>query len=538
MFSSFKKSEADPAHREPTDEAAAKPAETKTGGRSQAAQSRDAAQLEALLQSVQKKAKLYSHARPETQALLELTQGTRLLVDEHYEPYIVFESPEKRMVVGVLTAEFKRHLSALYQNKYSRAPQRVALAEAVREIETRAAAEGVVGIVHLRRAMTEDGLWLDLGDNLGRVVQIANEGWRVLRNAPVYFRRYRHQLPLPVPEAGGDAELFRGMLPVTDPGDLMLLMAWLIAAYNPIIPVPMLVLTGPKGSGKTTLARILRRLIDPSRAEIMGLPAEAVFAQVLDHHALPVFDNLGQLTARQANLLCRAVTGLSLVKRRNYTDSDDVILGERRPMIVTALEAPSDAPDWMDRALVLRLAPIQRQVRFEEVRIMGMFEKQQAKFLGLMMSRLSAAYAFYRTMPLPQGLPRMADFAVWGQAMAASTGADPKMFLAALERNSYFQNEALLERDETGQAVLQFMHDKTEWKGTVQELMTAMQTMKQAHTPKNPTRLGIELRRLQLNFNQHGIALESRRENGRRTLILKNQRIGDKKTAEPNPKEC
>ncbi len=500
---------------------AAKPPEPEPGPGVSKMPAGDVAQLEQLLQSLQGKAGLYTHPRPETQALLELIEGTRLLLDQHYDPYIVFETPEKRMVVGVLTADFRRHLSTLYQDKYSRAPRRMALFEAVHEIETRASAAGEIGRVHLRRALTEDSLWLDLGDNQGRVVRIDKEGWRVLTGAPVYFRRYRHQLPLPVPEPGGDVEQFCGLLRVTDPGDLLLLMAWIIAAYNPEIPVPMLVLTGPRGSGKTTLARIIRRLVDPSRAEVMGLPSETMFAQVLDHHCLPIFDNLGPLTPRQSNLLCRGVTGLSLVRRRNYSDSDDVIVGERRPMILTALEPPGDAPDWLDRALVLRLPHIDRRLRFEEVRIMGMFERLQAKFLGLMMTRLSAAYAVYRAMPLPRDLPRMADFAVWGEALAGSLGYGAKMFLAALDRNSYLQNEALLERDETGQAVVQFMQDKSEWKGTVLELLSAMGACGQFRLRHSPARFGRDLRRLQWNLQQSGLDVEITRRNGIRTLVLK-----------------
>ena len=481
----------------------------------------DLALLEAMARLSQKAEKASTPVRSETQVLLDFAKRGKLFRQPDDEPFIVFDAPIGRLTFEVRSEEGARFLSGLYQNQHKKAPQRQAIREALRELEIQASYGENVETLHLRRARTPEGIWLDLGDAQGRVAQISPQGWRIVAHAPVYFKRPRHQLPLPAPELGGDRTLLEGMLTVTDRMDLMLLLGWIMAAYNPLIPAPMLVFTGPQGSGKTTLARLLRMLIDPSRAEVMGLPGEAVFAQVLEHHAVPVFDNLGRLTARQANLLCRGVTGLSYIKRRHFTDSEDVILGARRPMILTALETPTEAPDWLDRALVLKLPLLTGRVRAEETQLMHVFLSHQAKFLGLMMTGLSATMTETARMPRTMNLPRMADFAAWGRAMMAGMKTDPDLFLEALERNARQKNEALMERDETGHAIVSFMAGKTEWKGQIEELARELWPRTSRQKRLSAVQLGLYLRRMQINLESQGIGIEMTRSHGIRTIELK-----------------
>ncbi len=98
-------------------------------------------------------------------------------------------------------------------------------------------------------------------------------------------------------------------------------------------------------------ARLLRELIDPSSADNFDFHLQFThLPEILDHHALPVFDNVGALNKAQVNLLCRAVTGGSWSKRKLYSDSEDIVFRFRRPILLTALEIPSLAPDWLESA--------------------------------------------------------------------------------------------------------------------------------------------------------------------------------------------
>ena len=80
---------------------------------------------------------------------------------------------------------------------------------------------------------------LDLGTPDGRAVLISGEGWEIVDESPVLFRRTRLTSPLPIPVPAtaptpdGLAQL-RGLLNVSESG-FQLLVAWLVAALSPDI---------------------------------------------------------------------------------------------------------------------------------------------------------------------------------------------------------------------------------------------------------------------------------------------------------------
>ena len=115
----------------------------------------------------------------------------------------------------------------------------------------------------------------------------------------------------------------------------------------------------------------------------------------------------------------------------------------------------------------------------------------------------------------------MADFAAWGRAMLAGMNFDLDLFLQTLELNARQKNEALLERDETGHAIVDFMADKTEWKGRMEEL--ALELWPKANRQKRltPIQLGMYLKRMQINRQEQGIKIETLRTNGIRHIELR-----------------
>src|SRR5262249_44115501 len=150
--------------------------------------------------------------------------------------------------------------------------------------------------------------------------------WQVVDDPPILFRQFNHQLPLPLPLRGGGLEQLLNFLNIGSENDLLLLLVWLVVAPVPEIARPILILHGPQGSAKTTAARILKALIDPSAVQNLSVGRDiGEIVLHLDHHAVPAFDNLSGLAQWQSDALCRAVTGGGFSKRMLYTDADDVI---------------------------------------------------------------------------------------------------------------------------------------------------------------------------------------------------------------------
>ena len=115
--------------------------------------------------------------------------------------------------------------------------------------------------------------YIDLGDPSGRAVKIGADGWSVVDRPGIHFRRPQGLLPLPMPSRDGSIELLRSYVNLTS-SDFGLLIGWLATALRPIGPYPILALYGEQGSAKSTLARIIRMLIDPQDACAAGRAQE------------------------------------------------------------------------------------------------------------------------------------------------------------------------------------------------------------------------------------------------------------------------
>ena len=124
--------------------------------------------------------------------------------------------------------------------------------------------------MHVRVAEWRGAVYVDLCDDGWRSVEVTADGWTVRNGAPVRFKRAKGMHALPVPEPGGVAEL-RPFVNVTD-DEWPLVLGWLVGAFHPRGPYPVLDITAEHGSAKTTTCRVLRRCIDPNKSEMRAAP--------------------------------------------------------------------------------------------------------------------------------------------------------------------------------------------------------------------------------------------------------------------------
>ena len=182
----------------------------------------------------------------------------------------------QRETLPICSTGFKRWLRRLHLERTGKGATQDALTHAVENLDAQAALAGQRR-VYLRTASHEGRLYIDLGDDSRRVVEIDAEGWRVLREPPeVRFRRTQTAGALPAPASGDAGEgigALRGFLNVGDDA-FVLCVAWLLASMRDTGPYPVLVLTGEHGSAKSTAARLLRSLVDPARPPTRGITQE------------------------------------------------------------------------------------------------------------------------------------------------------------------------------------------------------------------------------------------------------------------------
>ena len=135
-----------------------------------------------------------------------------------------------------------------------------AISSALDLLEARAQFDAPQRTVYLRVAEHDGRIYLDLADERWRAVEIRSDGWQVITHPPVRFRRAAGMLPLPLPIPGGSLEALAPFFNVANRGDLVLVMAWLLAALRHGGPYPLLAVSGEQGSAKDSLLQNASRV--------------------------------------------------------------------------------------------------------------------------------------------------------------------------------------------------------------------------------------------------------------------------------------
>src|SRR5262249_45998132 len=141
-----------------------------------------------------------------------------------------------------------------------------------------------------------------------------------------------------------------------------------------------------------------------------------------------------------SDALCRLSTGGGFATRELYTDMDEIIFDSQRPVMLTSIEEVATRSDLLDRCLVVWLPTIPADRRRAEADLMAAYEKVRPQILGALLDAVSAALRNLATVKL-EGLPRMADFALWASAAESAFGWDEGTFYRAYQGNRESANE-------------------------------------------------------------------------------------------------
>ena len=421
---------------------------------------------------------------------------------------------------------FRRWLVRRFFEQTGGAQSSEALQSALNVIEAKAHFDAPERTVHVRVGGLDGRLYLDLGDDTWRAVEIDAAGWRVIDNPPVRFRRAAGMRALPAPIAGGSVEALRSFLNVRSDTDFVLVVAWALACLRNRGPYPVLVLSGEQGSAKSTFSAILRALLDPNTAPLRALPREDrdLFIAASNGHAL-AFDNVSGLPAWISDTLCRLATGGGFAVRQLYSDQDEVLFDAARPVILNGIEDIVTRPDLADRALFLTLESIPEERRRPEQELWAAFDAERPRILGALLDAVAKGLAILPQTRLDK-LPRMADFALW--ATACETALWPAgTFWSAYCGNRDEAVEGVIDADPIAAAVRALMAARTEWTGTASELPGALAEMagdriaKSKTWPDSPRALAGRLRRAATFLRKVGIEIGFEREGRARTRIIR-----------------
>jgi len=399
----------------------------------------------------------------------------------------------------------RQQLSAEYYDSRGRAPSSNALTDAVSVIEGRAQ-NAARERIELRVAEHADGVVLDLGTPDGRCVIATPAGWQIADRSPVVFRRTELTNPLPDPVHGGDIDALRDVLNVTA-GSWQALVGWLIAAMIPNLPHPILLLTGEQGTGKTTAARMIADLIDPSGAPLIAPPrGDDRWIEAAHGSWVIGIDNLSSIPGWLSDALCRASTGEAMRKRTLYSDTGTTVVRFRRCVLLTGIGITAARGDLAERLLTVELDRIGSDRRRPEADLTHRYRAAHPQVLGGLLDLLVQVLAVRDTLTL-EHLPRMADYARVLAALDHVTGWDtlPNYLQAGSDMAA-----ELAANDPVGAAVIKLIEHGGDWQGTATELLAALNTLRgdtrpPAGWPTSPSQLSTRVKRAATGLLDLGI---------------------------------
>ncbi|MFQ5801413.1 MAG: bifunctional DNA primase/polymerase [Candidatus Methylomirabilales bacterium] len=448
------------------------------------------------------------------------------------EPYVSLPVGEHREIWSLKSRMLRRWLARSFWETEGKAPHSESILTALNVLEGKAYFEGKESRLHNRVAWVDQALWYDLTDRHWRAVEITPEGWRVVDDPPILFRRYSHQHPQVEPVRNGDARLLLKFVNIHDEGQQLLLLVWVISCFIPDFPHPILNVYGPQGAAKSLLCKILRKVIDPSAIEVAGFPRESQeLIQLLAHHWSIFFDNVSQLPWWVSDILCKAVSGDGFSKRELFSDDEDVIYIFKRCVALNGINLVASKADLLERSILLELDRMPEGKRRQEEELLREFEQARPQIVGGILNAVSMAMRLKLAMQrILTQLPRMADFCVWGSAIAEAVGYPRAAFLQAYYRNIKQQNEEVLNESLVATTVRAFMEERQEWQETPSGLLETLtqaakelsiNTDKERGWPKAASVLGKHLNELKPTLASEGIQVERYERNKQRLISLR-----------------
>lgn len=419
---------------------------------------------------------------------------------------------------------YRERLMSIFLKLTQKGANRAAIRDALDTLTSFAKFDGPEHRVWLRTGFNADkDIIIDLGRPDWEMILITPTGHRSAVRVP-NFQRSRAMTALPLPLESDFGRIWK-YLNVKE-GDRPLVAAWLLAALRPAGPFPLLILSGEQGTGKTSAARFLRKLVDPSASPVRAPPRDIRDLLVGAKNGwVLALDNLSTLSPELSDALCRLSTGGAIAERAYYTNTEEVLLEIQRPVIINGIEDLATRPDLSERSLHIELVLITTRRTEEELNTA--FEQDRPHILGGLLDGVSLALRDYSEIEIDD-LPRMADFTKWACAGLPALGYSADRFLRSLKANLSDGLAGGVESSPVGRVLVEFVRERRQWQGTSSELLALLGREPEADPrspawPKSPKGLCGVLKRLAPALRSLGLEVTEGRTASARYIHLRSK---------------
>ncbi len=214
-----------------------------------------------------------------------------------------------------------------------------------------------------------------------------------------------------------------------DPEEMLRYLAHLCCFFMPHISVPLLVLNGGHGTAKSTAAKMIMDLVDPSTVDVTTMPKdEQGLTALLAGKYIVGLDNIGKLSRKASDKLCIACTGGNDPQRQYYTNADLLSVPLKCNIILNGIGTLVTRPDLAERSNVIYFNRLKK--RMTDSQVWEQFNAKKPKLLGSIFNTIRLGLPMVSTvLEGYTDLPRMAEFSTYGAAFIKAMGLDPIQFV-------------------------------------------------------------------------------------------------------------
>ena len=261
---------------------------------------------------------------------LTMSQIKQQFEDQTGAFYAVIEKNDHEEILNMNSEEFSRYLSSLYYNTENRVVSKNIINNSKRVIESFTTETRTI---HNRIAKIEDTIYYDLNNEESQCVKITKDGWKIIKNPLLFLsgnpNRKQVQPRLQFQENYSDDESRRWVRELVNKFYIkheyqrIIAEIYIISLFIPDISHPILLTTGPRGSGKTLFLRSVSQNVDPrspANALVERLPRDDKDRRVSIYNSyFPCYDNESHFSSDLMDEICTWVTGISMSVRELYT---------------------------------------------------------------------------------------------------------------------------------------------------------------------------------------------------------------------------
>lgn len=391
---------------------------------------------------------------------------------------------------------------------------------------------------HQRVARLPDGrAIIDPGWESWQVVEVSGRGWRVLQRPPkgVLFLRSPtfKAWPMPVRTAREDpvlAEVQEVFSAVR--GDRMAVVLAALA-YSLISSEDhlLILIHGRSDAGKSSLARLVRSIIDPNEKPYDPMPTHDAVRNLVaagTHDRVLGLDNVSVIERDAADMLCQRLDGYGGGARQRlfYTNADLAVLASAGPVLMTGIVPLLAHADLAERSIVADAGevgdPATRR-KLGGAALTAKLDTLRPRLIGRLLAAAALGMRRAHEYGAVSGF-RNAAFAAFAQAAAPALGETPEGMAVMLSEMGLYQRQLAADAAPVASALLDMLASGPMdealplgllWRGTAADLLGALTKQPSVRMdpgfPRTGAKLQEELTRLRGVLEAAGLRVMQRR---------------------------